>query len=107
MSLPTTGPRCYNAGKISGLSYLGALNKFQKFDKVIRERTGMTPVNPMIHGLNPSSPWWRHMLYDLGLMVRCDMVFFQPDWVESRGAKIEHAVARLLGKTILYHIYNK
>ena len=96
------GRRCYNAGKISGLNYLGALAKFRKFDEQIYIETGLHPVNPMVHGLKPCRPWWMHMLYDLHLMLRCDAVFFQPDWVESRGAKIEHFVAELFGMEI-YH----
>lgn len=37
------GRRCYNAGKISGLNYLGALAKFRKFDEQIYSETGMHP----------------------------------------------------------------
>lgn len=50
------GRRCYNAGKISGLNYLGALAKFRKFDEQIYSETGMHPVNPMVHGLKPCRP---------------------------------------------------
>lgn len=102
MKLPE-GLRCYNAGKITGLSYLGALAKFRKFDELIMLKTGMNPVNPMIHGLKPKYPWLVHMVYDLHLMLRCDAVFFQPDWIESRGAKIEFQVAKLIGKDIYFY----
>lgn len=94
--------RCYNAGKISGLSYLGALAKFNKYDQVIYDSIGMQPVNPMIYGLNPCRPWLFHIIYDLFLMFRCDAVLFQPDWVDSRGARIENFVAKLFLKEIYY-----
>ena len=102
MNLPE-GIRCYNAGKITGLSYLGALAKFRKFDEPIMLKTGMNPVNPMVHGLKPKDPWLIHMVYDLHLMLRCDAVFVQPDWIESRGAKIEFKVAKLIGKDIYFY----
>lgn len=97
------GKRCYNAGKISGLNYLGALAKFEKYDKIIFENTFMHPINPMLYGLKPCRPWLMHMIYDITLLLRCRAVFFQPDWVESRGARIEHRIAVLFGKEIFHY----
>ena len=101
MNLPER-KRCYNAGRISGLNLLGAAAKFRKFDELIYQETGMHPVNPMVHGIRWSRPWWMHMVYDISLLLRCDAVFFQPDWVESRGARIEHFIAEMVGMEI-YH----
>ena len=95
--------KCYNAGKISGLSYLTAYNKFDRYDFEILDM-GMLPINPMQDGLRASRPWWMHLVYDLWLLVRCSHVAFQPDWEQSRGARIEHRVARLLRKKIIYLI---
>lgn len=99
MNLPAK-PRCYNAGKISGLSWLDAYSKFERADKRIEKKYGLNPVNPMKHGLHPSRPWWMHMVYDLWLMMRCEVVYFQQDWKESRGARIEYKVAKFFGKKI-------
>lgn len=92
--------KCYNAGKISGLSFLKAWNKFDKYDKLIQEM-GMIPVNPMKDGLKVSRPWWMHMLYDLSLLVRSQCVVFHPDWEKSKGAIIEFKVAKFLRKKII------
>lgn len=92
--------KCYNAGKISGLPYLEAFQKFARTDRIIRENLGYEPVNPMVHGIGADNPWWMHMVYDLWLMVRCQAVYFQPDWTQSRGARIEMKVARFLRKEI-------
>lgn len=35
-------------------------------------------------------------------LVKCDMVVFLDNWQDSKGARIEHRVARLLGKKIIY-----
>ena len=101
MKLPE-GKKCYNAGKISGLSILGASAKFAKFDKFIATEMGMIPINPMQHGLSWDKPWLFHIVYDLTLMLRCDAVLFQPDWVESRGARIEHFFAKMFMKEMYF-----
>ena len=85
------------------MPYLVAYKNFDETDKIIEAR-GMIPVNPMKVGLRPSRPWWMHMIYDLWLMSRCEHVYFQPGWAESRGARIEFNVARLLRKDITYYI---
>ena len=94
--------KCYNAGKISGLSYLSAYNKFEKHDKLIENQLGMRPVNPMIDGLPANWPWICHMVFDVCLLIGCSAVLFQCDFKESRGARIEHFFAKLFGKDI-YH----
>ena len=96
------GKKCYNAGKISGLSILGASAKFAKFDKFIATEMEMIPINPMQHGLSWNQPWLFHIVYDLTLMLRCDAVLFQPDWVESRGARIEHFFAKMFMKEMYF-----
>lgn len=52
-------------------------------------------------------PWWRCMVHDLRLLWKCGYVAMLPDWNESRGARIEHWVARLLKKEIIYLPTNK
>ena len=94
--------KCYNSGKISGLPYLTAYGNFLAADKDIESR-GFVPVNPMKEGwLKPSAPWILHMLVDLWKMVWCDAVYFQKNWPESRGARIEFQVALNLNKELLY-----
>lgn len=92
--------RCYNAGKISGMPYLEAFQKFARTDRIIREAFGYEPVNPMVHGIAADNPWLFHIIYDLWLLIRCDAVYFQPDWTDSKGARIEMKVARFLRKEI-------
>ncbi len=91
--------RCYNSGKIGGLNYLTAMKKFLAADREILEM-GMSPVNPMENGLNPSRPWWMHMVVDLFMLLRCGNIYLQRDWQQSRGARIECRVARWLGMRV-------
>lgn len=96
-----TKTKCYNSGKIGGLPYLVAYKKFQKADEDIF-LMDMNPINPMKSGLKYSRPWWMHMIVDVCLLLRCQCVYVQTDWKESRGARIEMKLAKLFGKTILF-----
>lgn len=93
--------KCYNSGKISGLPYNQAYIKFETYDKYI-ERLGYKPVNPIKKGLKASAPYWAHIFYDILLLIRCDAVFFQKDWKDSRGAKIENRFAVLFNKELYF-----
>ena len=39
---------------------------------------------------------------DIAVITRCDVVVFIPGWENSKGARIEHMIARALGKKIIY-----
>lgn len=94
--------KCYNSGKISGLPYLTAYNNFLAADKTI-ESKGFKPVNPMAERwLKPSAPWLLHMIVDVWKMLWCDAVYFQRNWSDSRGARIEFQIALLLNKILIY-----
>lgn len=93
--------RCYNSGKIGGLSYLTYYNNFQEADRAI-ERMGLIPVNPVNNGLKPSRPWICHMIVDILLMATCRSVYFQSNWRLSRGARIEYRLAKLTGMVIWF-----
>lgn len=94
--------KCYNSGKISGLPYLTAYNNFQDADADIR-RHGYEPVNPMKERwLRPSAPWWMHMVVDVWHLLWCEAVYFQKNWSDSRGARIEFMIALKLNKDFIY-----
>lgn len=94
--------KCYNSGKISGLPYLVAYNNFLTADKRI-EKLGFHPVNPMTKGWpKPSAPWLLHMIVDVWHLLWCDAVYFQHNWADSRGARIEFQIALTLDKTLIY-----
>lgn len=60
-----------------------------------------TFVNPVDMGLE-GKPWWWCMVVCLLRLSRCSYVYFLSDWNKSRGARLEHRLARLLNKRIIY-----
>lgn len=53
--------------------------------------------------LNPETrPWLLCMFVCIHHLIRCSYVFMLRNWQQSRGARIEHRIARLLNKRIIY-----
>lgn len=106
-SLPLTAAKyelkqkCYNSGKISGLPMCKVYDKFHGADFAI-SALNYRPVNPLYNGLTSKSPWMLHMIVDICMMFKCKAAYFQKDWKESRGARIEHSIAQRIGKLIIY-----
>ena len=47
-------------------------------------------------------PWWVCMVVCLWHLLGCSYVYMLYDWPKSRGARIEHKVARFFRKHIIY-----
>ncbi|MEM5371338.1 DUF4406 domain-containing protein [Paraburkholderia azotifigens] len=58
---------------------------------------GFEVVNPAEVDLGPKATWFQYMRADLKLMLDCDAIALLPGWMKSRGAAIEHWIARALG----------
>ena len=60
-------------------------------------QAGYEPVNPHENGLLESDDWGMHMRADIRLLLTCDEVALLPGWQDSKGARVEHALATGLG----------
>lgn len=91
----------YIAGKISDEpSYLAAYDKFHRYEHYYSVQD-FEVTNPMkICRANWS--WWRCMAKCLAALSKCRLVAFMPDWLQSRGARIEMIAALILGKSIVF-----
>ena len=92
--------KIYISGKITDTDIEQTREKFRAACDFLREM-GQDPINPLENGLPFDSPWEQHILRDIELLMGCGGIFLLPDWVESRGARIEHAVAKEMGLLIL------
>jgi len=93
--------KVYIAGKITGDPKYR-----EKFDAGVLHVIGLgwepgKVVNP-VNECQADWRWSRCMVRCLRLMSGCEWVAMLPDWRESRGARIEHAVANCLGKSVIY-----
>lgn len=93
--------RCYNSGKITGLSFYSFHMNFYVADRLIRA-LGYNPINPVLQGIQGNAPWWLHMAVDITLLLTCRTAYFQKNWKDSKGARIEHKIAKLFKLKIIY-----
>ena len=94
--------KIYIAGKISGDP--GYRTKFRLAEDYLQECHDYEMhdiVNP-VEWCGENWSWLRCMALCLWLVADCAAVAMLPDWKQSRGARIEHRWAELLGKKMLY-----
>lgn len=100
---PMKSQRIYIAGKITGLDLEDAFRTFEAAEVGIRER-GHEPLNPMkLVDQDPDRFWAEDMLDAIEIvLVRAQAVYMLSNWRDSKGARIEHAIAEQLGLPIYY-----
>lgn len=92
--------KCYISGKITGLTEEEASSNFEQAETLVR-LLNFIPVNPMKEVSNPKD-WQDAMLQDIKILFNCDAIFMLSNWCDSKGARIELEVARILEKEIIY-----
>lgn len=55
-----------------------------------------------LHEASHDVPWHWYLRRDLAELVKCDRIVLLPGWWESRGARLEHYVAKQLGLEVIY-----
>lgn len=93
--------RCYNSGKITGLSDLDYILNFLDADDEIKQ-LGYNPISPLDKNMQGNIPWWLHITLDVMLLLTCRTAYFQRNWKDSRGARIEHRIAKFFRMKIIY-----
>lgn len=91
----------YIAGPISTQPIQVAQKKFhdaQQFLKQVYQHV----LNPLNNNLPENATWEEHMAEDLEMLRRAHDVYFLKGWKQSKGATLEHAVAKRLNKNIIY-----
>ncbi|AOK00370.1 DUF4406 domain-containing protein [Burkholderia vietnamiensis] len=87
--------RLYLAGPMSGYPELN----FPAFNAEASRLRGLgfQIVNPAEINANSGADWLSCMRADIKQLVDCDGIALLPGWERSRGANVEHVVARGLG----------
>lgn len=91
--------RLYLAGPMSDLPELN----FPAFHaEAARLRAlGYTVINPAEINSDMAAEWIDCMCADIPQLISCDGIALLPGWMASKGARIEHSIARSLGKLVL------
>lgn len=97
-----TNPRVYIAGKISGMNRAEAVELFEVAQLAI-EINGHEAVNPFeVCEESPRKEWHDYMGECHRALLMCQAVVMLPNWHDSRGARIEYAVAREMGIPVYF-----
>lgn len=91
--------KIYLSGKISDLPPEEVRAKFAQAADQIRA-LGHEPVSPLDSGIDYGDKWEKHIAADIAMLLGCDAIYLLKDWKESKGARIEKAVANECQKSI-------
>lgn len=92
----------YIAGAVSNRNIKEVVMDFIIVEDLLKKHGVREVLNPLGNGLPLSASWEDHMKEDIRLLTRADYVFMLEGWETSRGAKIEHRLAKELGIEIIY-----
>ncbi|PZQ77956.1 MAG: hypothetical protein DI563_02010 [Variovorax paradoxus] len=90
--------RVYIAGPMTGMPDLN-YPEFHSVAGYLRE-LGYQVENPAENPEPPCGSWEAYMRMAIAQLVKCDEVHMLRGWSRSRGAKIEHELARTLGLVV-------
>ena len=96
--------KIYISGKITGLPLEEAKANFKKVEKGL-QRQGYLAINPMeLVPYHPDKNWNDYMVDDIALLLTCDTIYMMDNYKESKGAKLELAIAKELGLKVIYEM---
>lgn len=88
--------KVYISGRISGLPEPMYKKYFADAEHLLTTM-GYKAVNPAKRGEVPGYKWEDYMKEDLKLLCDCDAIYFLPNWMDSKGAIMEHNIAKQPG----------
>lgn len=101
--------KVFISGKVSGTDLEETKRKFTSAERVaeryFRIEFGYYPknvINPTQLGLTNADSWLMCMIVCIWHLLKCNTIFMLSDWKESRGARIEHRIAKFLRYEIIY-----
>lgn len=94
-----TKKRCYIAGAVTGTD-----DYKERFEETAYKVIFLKhiPVNPIELAHNHDKSWESYMKETIPAMMRCNAIYMMKGWRQSKGATIEHNLAKKLNYTIIY-----
>lgn len=94
--------KVYISGPMTGYKNLNK-GAFLEAENMLKDK-GYEVINPHNY---PYAPYEVCMRRDIQLLIGCDAIFMLNGWSKSRGAKVEYAVAQILGLKIYNYTTEK
>ena len=88
--------KIFISGQVSGIDYKVAKSNFDIAEKVWRNK-GYEVVNPT-NLCEEKWPWFVCMAVCLWYLIKCDSVYFLPNYKNSKGAMIEYKISEYMRK---------
>jgi hypothetical protein len=92
--------RIYLAGPMSGIEALN-FPAFAKAAAYLRA-AGHEVINPAEENPDHGMAWADALRADIPLLLTCEAIALLPGWEESKGARLEHHIARELGMRVMH-----
>lgn len=92
--------KIYISGKITGIE-TEAIELFANAERELKEK-GFETINPLTLNHEHDKSWHSYMKEDVKALCDCDAIYMLSNWMDSKGAIIEHAIAMYLGLKIYY-----
>lgn len=92
--------KIYIAGKVTGEPIAECTMKFGAAQKEL-EAMGFEVVNPITLVNDWKCTWDKAMRLCIAALMQCDTIFLLPDAYESKGAKLELDLAKMVGINVL------
>lgn len=94
--------KLFLSGAISSLPLKEAMFNFEVLEHKYKEK-GFEVINPLkIKGWREGLEWVEYMNLCLPELMRCQIISLQKNWGNSRGARIERAVALEMGIKLIH-----
>jgi hypothetical protein len=93
--------KIYLSGAISKLSEAEYKSRFFVAQEAMQE-LGYQVVNPCLLSHEGNIHWADFMLTDIKALFECGAIYMLNNWKDSKGARIEHAIAVETGMKIFY-----
>jgi len=97
--------KIYISGKISGIEN-DATQLFERAEKDLQAK-GFETVNPLTLNHEHDKSWHSYMKEDVKALCDCDSIYMLTNWVDSKGAIIEHTIAMYLGLNVQYQSHTE
>ncbi len=93
--------KIYVSGKISNLPKPEYESRFRVAEQHLKAM-GYEVVNPLDLHETSAKTWDDFMITDILHLFKCDGIYMLNNWKDSKGARIEHAIAIECSKKIFY-----